>query len=346
MSSALPSVDFDLSGLIDYLETRVDGFRGPIAIQKFAKGQSNPTYLVKTPLQKYVLRRKPPGVLLKSAHAVDREYRVLRALEETDVPTPNVFHLCTNESVIGSWFYLMEFKEGRVFWDPALPDLSHDDRGKAYESVCETLAAIHLVDVDRVGLADYGRPGNYFERQVARWVKQYRASETETIENMELLIEWLPAHMPPDDGRAGLIHGDYRMDNLMFHHERPEVIAVFDWELSTLGHPLADLAYQAMQWSFGRTWLVMGLDGLDLKSDNIPSTDDYVKFYAMTTGLEIGDHWGFYMAFSYFRFAAICQGVKKRALDGNASNERALEVGALVGPVANLGRQVVDSLSH
>lgn len=332
--------ELDTDRLSLYLAKTVPGFSGPLGAKKFSDGQSNPTFLLTTPDKKYVLRRKPPGQLLKSAHAVDREYRVLSALANTDVPVPRVAHLCEDDSVIGSMFYVMEYLEGRVFWDPALPELSAAERGVVYDQMNRVLAAIHSVDLKAVGLEDYGRPGNYFERQVSRWSQQYQASQTEVMPAMDALMAWLPANLPVDDGRVSLIHGDYRIDNLMFAPDRLEVIAVFDWELSTLGHPVADLAYQVMQRYMGRDWQIKGLAGLDTDALGIPSEDAYVAAYCQRMGLTGIDHWPFYLAFSCFRFAAICQGVKHRALQGNASSDSAAGVGAMAAPLAELGWRI------
>lgn len=334
---------FDSDQLAAYLAERIPGFAGPLTAKKFSDGQSNPTFLLTTPGGQYVLRRKPPGQLLKSAHAVDREYRVLSALAASDVPVPRVFHLCEDDSVIGSAFYVMEYLEGRVFWDPALPDLSAEERRAVYDEMNKVLAAIHSVDLKAAGLEDYGRPGNYFERQVSRWSQQYQASQTETLPAMDSLMEWLPANLPPDDGQVSLIHGDYRIDNLMFAPDRLEVIAVFDWELSTLGHPLADLAYQVMQRYMGRDWQIKGLAGLDCEALGIPSEQQYISDYCQRMGISGIDHWSFYLAFSFFRFAAICQGVKHRALQGNASSSDAGAVGAMAAPLAELGWKVASS---
>lgn len=336
----MSATELDTAALEPYLARHVDGFQGPVSARKFSDGQSNPTYLLETPGQRYVLRRKPPGELLKSAHAVDREYKVLSALADTDVPVPRVYHLCEDESVIGSMFYVMAFLEGRVFWDPALPELDRDGRRQVYNEMNRVLAAIHSVDLEARGLQDYGRPGNYFERQLGRWTKQYRASETETIPAMDALMDWLPEQMPPDDGSVSLIHGDYRIDNLMFAPDRLEVVAVFDWELSTLGHPIADLAYQVMQRYMGRDWQIKGLAGLDIEALGIPGEEEYVAEYCRRMGIKGIDNWPFYLAFSFFRFAAICQGVKHRALQGNASSTDAEGVGAMAKPLAELGWQV------
>lgn len=336
----------DEAGLARYLERVLPGFRGPVKAEKFTGGQSNPTYLLTAASGHYVLRRKPPGELLKSAHAVDREYRVMKALRESDVPVASVYHLCEDDSIIGSMFFIMEYKPGRIFWDPALPELDNPTRGTVYDEINRVLAALHSVDIDAAGLTDYGRPGNYYERQYARWSKQYRASETETIAAMDRLIDWLPTRMPKDDGRVALTHGDYRLDNLIFDPREPRVIAVVDWELSTLGHPFADLAYQCMQWRMPHDSRVLrGLGGLDRESLGIPSEAQYVESYCRRMGLDdIGD-WTFYLAFSFFRFAAIVQGVLKRALDGNASSPQAIEVGNLARPLAEMAVELIENES-
>lgn len=329
--------------LAAYLKSAIPGFRGPLRAEKFTVGQSNPTYLLHAASGNYVLRRKPPGELLKSAHAVDREYRVMAALRDTEVPVAAVYHLCEDASVIGSMFFVMEYKAGRVFWNPALPELDRAARSAVYDDMNRVLAALHSVDIAAVGLTDYGRPGNYYERQFSRWAQQYRASETVTIAAMNQLMEWLPAHMPPDDGRVALAHGDYRLDNLIFHASEPRVIAVVDWELSTLGHPFADLAYQCMQWHLpGSGELLPGLGGIDRAALGIPSDAEYVATYCDRMGLDEIPHWAFYLAFSFFRFAAIVQGVGKRALDGNASNPRAVEVGKLARPLAEMAMAIIE----
>lgn len=329
--------------LAAYLESAIPGFRGPLRAEKFTVGQSNPTYLLHAASGNYVLRRKPPGELLKSAHAVDREYRVMAALRDTEVPVAAVYHLCEDASIIGSMFFVMEYKAGRVFWNPALPELDRAARSAVYDDMNRVLAALHSVDIAAVGLTDYGRPGNYYERQFSRWAQQYRASETVTIAAMNQLMEWLPAHMPPHDGRVALAHGDYRLDNLIFHASEPRVIAVVDWELSTLGHPFADLAYQCMQWHLpGSGELLPGLGGIDRAALGIPSDAEYVATYCDRMGLDEIPHWAFYLAFSFFRFAAIVQGVGKRALDGNASNPRAVEVGKLARPLAEMAMAIIE----
>lgn len=326
--------DFDTSTLGRYLEAQVDGFKGPLTATKFAGGQSNPTFLIAAASGNYVLRRKPPGELLKSAHAVDREYQVIAALSPTQVPVAKVYHLCQDDTVIGSMFYLMEYIDGRVFWDPALPEATPATRTAIYTEMNRVLAALHSVDIDAVGLSDYGRPGNYFERQISRWSSQYRASETETIPQIEQLIQWLTANMPTDDGKVALAHGDFRLDNMMFAHNSTKVLALVDWELSTLGHPYADLAYQCMQLRMPATGVMPGLGNIDRSALGIPTEDEYLAMYCQHMGLSHIPHWNFYLAFSFFRFAAILQGVKKRALEGNASSPKALAMGQLVKPLA------------
>ena len=334
--SEATTFDFDKEVLSAYLEKHVAGFHGPISAQKFAGGQSNPTFLIAARSGKYVLRRRPPGELLKSAHAVDREFRVMSALKATDVPVPEVYHLCKDDSIVGSMFFLMEFIDGRVMWDPALPDFLPEERGAIYVEMNRVLAALHCVDVDKVGLGDYGKPGNYFERQVSRWSKQYKASETELIPEMESLIDWLPANMPEDDGRVALVHGDFRLDNMMFHQDESKVLALVDWELSTLGHPFADLAYQCMQLRMDPTSMIAGLGGVDRAELGIPSEEEYVAFYCERMGLDGIPEWNFYLVFGIFRLAGILQGVKKRALDGNASSEKALLMGEMVAPLSRM----------
>ncbi|GAB3098402.1 phosphotransferase family protein [Aestuariicella hydrocarbonica] len=333
---------FDTDKLALYLEQHVVGFKGPITAEKFSGGQSNPTFLLHAASGKYVLRRKPPGELLKSAHAVDREYRVIAALAGTGVPVAKAYHLCEDDSVIGSMFYLMEYIDGRVMWDPSLPEETPQNRAAIYTEMNRVLAALHSVDIEAVGLSDYGKPGNYFERQIGRWSTQYRASETQTIAEMETLMEWLPANMPADDGRIALAHGDFRLDNMMFHREKPQVLALVDWELSTLGHPFADLAYQCMQLRMESSGVMSGLGGVDRAALGIPSEEQYVAQYCERMGLDGIEHWNFYLVFSFFRFAAILQGVKKRAQGGNASSEKAVQMGALVSPLARQAVRLIE----
>lgn len=336
MSSRTPLPDIDETNLANYLSQHITGFSGPVSAIKFPGGQSNPTYHLKAASGDYVLRRKPAGQLLKSAHAVDREFQVLAALHDTDVPVAKVFHLCDDDSVIGSMFYVMEYIDGRVMWDPALPNATPESRRAIYDEMNRVLASIHQVDVVAAGLAEYGRAGNYYERQIARWTKQYRATETHHIASMETLIHWLEANTPADDGRISLVHGDFRLDNMMFAHNDDSVIAVVDWELSTLGHPFADLAYQCMQLRIPRQGELMGLGGVDRQSLGIPSEEEYIAQYCSNMGISQIEHWNFYLAFSFFRLAAILQGVKKRGMSGNASSDKALKMGEYVTPLADM----------
>ncbi|TPL92328.1 phosphotransferase [Mesorhizobium sp. B2-3-12] len=337
----------DQTALAPYLEAQIPGFSGLAAIEKFKSGQSNPTYLLTAESGRYVLRAKPPGQLLKSAHQVDREFRVMKALAGTAVPVPEMLHLSTEDSPIGRMFYVMDFLDGRIFWDPALPEARGDDeRAAIYDAMNATLAALHDVDVEAVGLGDFGRPGNYFERQLARWSTQYRASETGAIADMDRLIAWLETHVPADDGRIALVHGDYRLDNLIFAPDRPDVLAVLDWELSTLGDPFADIAYQCMQWRLPHASGFRGLGGIDRLALGLPTEEDYVAAYCRRRGLTGIGNWTFFLAFSFFRLAAICQGVYKRALDGNASNpEKARTYGEAVKLLSRLAAELIDKES-
>lgn len=316
----------DPARLAPWLAAHVPGYAGPLAITRFAGGQSNPTFRLDTPGARYVLRRKPAGEVLPSAHAMDREFRVLSALHGTAVPVARPLALCTDDAVIGSMFYVMEHMEGRVFWEQGLPGLSAAERAAIYDSMGTTIAALHRLDFDALGLGDFGRPGNYLARQVARWSKQYRASETETIPAMDRLIDWLPTHLPARETPA-LVHGDYRLDNLIFHPTEPRVIAVLDWELSTLGDALADFAYNVMSWRISPAHF-RGLAGLDLGALGIPSEAEYVAAYCRRTGraAPIPD-WEVYLVFGMFRIAAILQGVLKRGLVGSASSTEAIEHG-------------------
>jgi aminoglycoside phosphotransferase (APT) family kinase protein len=339
----------DTVALDAWASVHVLSYQGPSRARKFDTGQSNPTYLIETPGRTYVLRRKPPGKLLKSAHMVEREYRVLRALAEVDFPSPRALALCEDESVAGSVFYLMAYVDGRIFWDPALPGMTRDERAAIFDAMNATLARLHGVDVAAVGLADYGKPGNYFARQLQRWGEQYRASETTSYPDIDQLIVWLSANTPADDGRVALVHGDWRIDNLIFDKESTRLLAVLDWELSTLGHPFADIAYQCMQWRLpsnagdGRVGDSRGLGGVDRAALGIPTEAEYVAAYCRRSGIDAILNWPFLLAFCFFRYAAIAQGVYKRSLDGNASNPaRAAKIGEAVPIMAQLAMEIVE----
>jgi len=334
----------DAAVLGPYLAQRIDEFGQLTGVEKFNSGQSNPTYLLKTTTGRFVLRAKPPGALLKSAHQVDREYRVMKALEGTPVPVPQMLHLSDEDSPIGRQFFVMKFVDGRIFWDPALGEVAtNGERTAIYDSMNATLAQLHEIDIEARGLGDYGKPGSYFERQINRWTSQYRASETGVIPAMNRLIEWLEVNIPADDGLVSLVHGDYRLDNMMFAPDRPQVIAVLDWELSTLGHPYSDIAYQCMQWRLPHTSGFRGLGGIDRNAVGIPTEEEYVLDYCRRRRISHIDNWTFYLAFSFFRLAAICQGVYKRAIDGNASNpEKARTYGEAVHLLAGLAVQLID----
>jgi len=335
------ALKFDISGLEGWMAEHVPDFAGPLNVTQFKGGQSNPTYKLETPTGAYVLRRKPPGVLLPSAHAVDREHRVMKALGEAGFPAPKMYGLCEDEAVIGTAFYVMDFVEGRIFWDPYLPDLSREERTAIYDASNATLARLHAVDVGAAGLSDFGKPGNYFERQIGRWTKQYKAAETGPIEAMDRLIEWLPANAPAQE-RVSVVHGDYRLDNMIFHPSEPRVIAVLDWELSTLGDPLADFTYQLMQWRTPKD-IRSGFLGVDLPALGIPTEEEYIRAYCERTGRDgLGDL-EFYFAYNIFRLAGIAQGVYARSLAGNASNTKAKELGALVKPMADYAWGIAQS---
>jgi len=318
-----------------YLAEHIPGFQGPLDVKQFKGGQSNPTYLLTTPGARYVLRRKPPGKLLPSAHAVDREYRVMTALGRAGFPAPKTFLLCEDDSVIGSMFFVMDFVEGRILWDARLPGMAPEERRAIYNALIDTQADLHLIDFEKAGLGDYGKTGSYFERQVGRWTKQYQAAETEPIAQMNRLIEWLPAALP-SDASVSLVHGDYRLDNIILAQDEAKVLAVLDWELSTLGHPLADFTYYLMAWSFPPEFRG-GLLGSDLKALGIPTVEEAVARYCARTGRAGIDNLDFYFAFNLFRMAAILQGVYARSLQGNASSDQAKDMGAQVKPLAELG---------
>ena len=328
----------DTDAVAAYLTGKIPGFTGPVEAQKFNVGQSNPTFRLITPAGTYVLRRKPPGVLLKSAHAVDREFRVHHALQNTDVPVARMYHLCEDDDVIGSAFYVMEEVQGRHFNDPRLNELTTPERRPIQDAMNRVLAAIHNVDLPAVGLSDYGPQGNYYRRQIDRWTKQYRASETDHLPVMEELISWLNGNIPPEDGQRTLVHGDYRIDNMLFRQDRPEIAAVLDWELSTTGHPYADLAAVIMQWMMPPGTDGRGLAGVDRQAHGLMSDQEFIDAYCARRGLPGVDKFGFYLAFTFFRMAAIIQGVYKRALDGNASDpERGKALGSYVQMFAGHG---------
>ena len=309
-----------------WMRENVADYAGPLTVQQFKGGQSNPTYRLDTPRRSYVMRRKPFGKLLPSAHAVDREYRVIDALSRQGFPVAKAYALCTDDSVIGAAYYIMSMVEGRVFWDPTLPSQTPDDRRKIFTSKIETLARLHGFGPAAIGLADFGKPGNYFARQVDRWTKQYRASETQHIPEIEKLIEWLPRTLPVQD-RVSIVHGDYRLDNMIFHATKPQVKAVLDWELSTLGDPNADFTYLLMQ------WIMPGLDGADLKALNIPTMEEAAQIYCNVTGTKLPDlNW--YFAYNLFRLAGITQGIAGRIRDGTAANAKAIESAKRTVPLA------------
>ncbi|WP_316205429.1 MULTISPECIES: phosphotransferase [unclassified Bradyrhizobium] len=308
---------FDEAKLAAWMAEHVAGFAGPLTVLQFKGGQSNPTYRLNTPTRSYVMRRKPFGKLLPSAHAVDREFRVISALGKQGFPVAHAYALCQDDSVIGAAFYIMSMEEGRVFWDPTLPHVDPSERPAIFESKIKTLAKLHMYDPSAIGLSEFGKPGNYFARQVDRWTKQYRASETQHIPEMEKLIEWLPRTVPAQE-RISIVHGDYRLDNMIFHATEPRVIAVLDWELSTLGDPMADFTYLLMQ------WIMPGLAGVDHRALNIPTMEEAAQIYCSATGMKLPDlNW--YFAYNLFRLAGILQGIIGRIRDGTAANDKAIE---------------------
>lgn len=325
--------EIDSERLQAYLSAHLDGFCGPLQIRQFEGGQSNPTYLLHTPQADYVLRKKPPGQLLPSAHQVDREYRVMTALRDSGIPVPRTRLLCTDGSVIGTTFFVMDCVDGRVFRQPYLPGVPPDERAAMYDDMAAVLARLHGVDVASAGLADYGKPGNYYARQIARWSQQYAAAKTQDIPSMDRLMEWLPANIPPGDDTA-IVHGDYRVENLIFHPSEPRIVAVVDWELSTLGHPLADLAYNCLTYHLAPEALGRVDEG-DMDRRGIPAEADYVAAYCRRTGRDGVPHWHFYLAFSMFRLASILQGVYARGLQGNAASTYALQRGAAARQIAD-----------
>ncbi|WP_067064520.1 phosphotransferase family protein [Roseateles chitosanitabidus] len=344
----------DNDALAAWLAREIEGFTGPLTIEQFKGGQSNPTYKLITPGATYVMRAKPAPVakLLPSAHAIEREFTVMRALARSDVPVPRMLALCEDESVIGRAFYVMEFMQGRVLWDQTLPDASNAERSAIYEEMNRVIAALHRVDFRAAGLESYGKPGNYFERQIGRWTKQYQASITGPNEAMDRLIEWLPAHIPDsarDEREVSIVHGDYRLDNLVFHPTEPRVLAVLDWELSTLGHPLADFSYHCMSWHIRKSGAARGLGGVDLAPLGIPNELEYVRRYCERTGRgdaqAVMKDWNFYLAYNLFRICGILQGIAKRVEDGTASSAQAREAAAGAKPMAELGWQLAQQAS-
>ncbi|HEY1077461.1 MAG TPA: phosphotransferase [Pseudolabrys sp.] len=345
--STIPVQDkhrFDVAALQRYMQQHVEGFSGELSVEQFKGGQSNPTYKLSAGGKTYVLRRKPPGKLLASAHAVDREYAVITALAKSGVPVAKTYCLCEDDSVIGTAFYIMDCVEGRVLWDPALPGETPETRRAMFDEMNRVIAALHQVDYAAIGLADYGKPGNYFARQVSRWTKQYRASETERNDAMDRLIAWLPENIPPGD-ETTIVHGDYRLDNMIFHPTEPRVLAVLDWELSTLGHPLADFAYHCMTWHIP-AGVFRGLGGAKLAELGIPNEAEYVRMYCERVGRGPidPDHWDFYMAYNLFRLAAILQGIAGRVKDGTASSAQAAQMGAAARPLADLAWHQVEKI--
>lgn len=333
---------FEPGPLEEYLRSHVEGFDGPLTVRQFKGGQSNPTYLLESPTGRYVMRRKPPGKLLKSAHAVDREFRVISALYAANFPVPRPYVLCEDEAVVGTIFYIMDFVDGRIFWDLDLPGCDPDERTALYDNANQVIADLHNFDVAKIGLEDFGKPGNYFARQISRWSKQYEASETREIVPMNRLIDWLPENIP-DDESVAVVHGDYRLDNMVFHPTEPRVIGVLDWELSTIGHPLGDFTYHLMAWQMPEVGIgSTGLAGKDLSALGIPSEEAYVELYCRRTGREGIANRNFYMAYNFFRIAAILQGIAGRVRDGTAASVHAERAGQAVNPLAKIGWQFAE----
>ena len=329
---------FDVAALRDYMQQHIGPITGALTVSQFKGGQSNPTFKIDTDTGSFVLRTKPgpAAKLLKSAHAIDREFRVMDALNKAGFPTARQYALCTDEQVIGRAFYLMEFVAGRVLWDQSLPGMSKAERAAIYDEMNRVIARLHTTDYAAIGLADYGKPGNYFGRQIDRWTKQYKASETEKIEAMDQLIDWLPQHIPPGE-ETSIVHGDYRLDNMIFHPTEPRILALLDWELSTLGHPLADFSYHCMSWHIPPGQF-RGIGGLDHQALGIPSEHDYIARYCERTGKTIRQQdFTFYLAYNMFRMAGILQGIMKRYVDGTAASQQALRAGQSARPMAEMG---------
>ncbi len=333
---------FDSAKLAGYLRGQIDGFSGALVVEQFRGGQSNPTYLLTAGDRRYVMRSKPAPAakLLPSAHAIEREYRVISALGRAGIPVPAAYCLCEDEAVIGRAFYIMEYVDGRVLWDQSLPGMTMEERRAIYSEMNRVIAALHGVDYRAVGLEGFGKPGDYLARQIGRWSKQYQASATEEIVAMDRLMRWLPEHVPAGDETA-VVHGDFRMDNLIFHPTEPRIVAILDWELSTLGHPIADFSYHCMSWRIPPAQF-RGLGGLDLAALGIPSEPEYVEMYCRRTGRASIPHWDFYLAYNMFRLAAILQGIMKRALDGTAASQQALDAGRRARPLAEMGWRLVQ----
>lgn len=339
--------NFDMAALQTYLEKQLPGFKGPLSVESFKGGQSNPTFRLNTPSRSYVMRSKPGPVakLLPSAHAIEREYRVIGALAKAAIPVPEVYCLCEDESIIGRAFYIMECVEGRVLWDQGLAGFTKPERGAIYDEMNRVMAALHTVDYQALGLGNFGKPGNYFSRQISRWTKQYQISETEHIEAMNRLIEWLPGAIPAGD-EATVVHGDFRLDNLMFHPTEPRILAILDWELATIGHPLADFSYHCMSWHI-EPGSFRGIAGLDLAALGIPAEQEYIQRYCERTGRDqakVVEHWDFYIAYNMFRLAGILQGIMKRYLDGTAASAQAANAGVQAKALAERGWQYAQRL--
>ena len=335
---------FDVARLHHYMMANVDGFGGTLEVARFKGGQSNPTFQLSAGGRRYVLRKKPAGQLLPSAHAVEREYRVISALRDTEVPVAHTYCLCEDSEVIGTPFYIMEHVEGRILWDPSLPGMDRQERAAIFDDMNRVVAALHKLDYKALGLEDFGKPGNYFERQIGRWAKQYRASETEPIEAMDRLIEWLPEHIPASE-ETTIVHGDLRLDNMIFHQREPRILAILDWELSTLGHPLADFSYHALTWRLTADEF-RGMAGSDLAALGIPSEAEYLDKYCRRSGRAPipPEEWEFYLAYSMFRLAAILQGILRRALDGTASSAEAMETGKKARRIAQAAWRQVEGI--
>ncbi|WP_050386522.1 phosphotransferase [Bradyrhizobium pachyrhizi] len=333
---------FDEAALARWMEANVQDYCGPLFVEQFKGGQSNPTYKLVTPKRNYVMRRKPPGHILKGAHAVEREARVLQALATTGYPVAKVYALCTDDGIVGTWFFIMEMVEGRIFWDATFPDVSRQHRAAYFDAMNDTIARLHLISPETIGLSDYGKPGNYFARQIARWTKQYQDDKDAGRDfDMDRLVEWLPANIPDGD-ESSIVHGDFRCDNMIFHPTQPRVLAVLDWELSTLGHPLADFAYHAMMFRMPPD-IVAGLAAADLTVLGIPSEADYVAAYCGRTGRTSIPAYDFYIAFNFFRMAAIFHGIKGRAIRGTAASEHAKERAKSFPVLARLARQSMEA---